>query len=624
MTELSSFLSTFTNVLLAAFGIGLLIFVHEAGHFLCARWIGARVEVFSLGFGPRLLGWRRGATDYRVSLVPLGGYVQVAGQDPGDRRYPASQCLWSKGTGQRMLFFSGGVVMNLLFALVAFPVVFHAGVDFVAPVVGAVAPGSAAWEIDLQPGDRILDVNGKRIYSFEVLAVEVALAGSRGVKLVVKRAADGREETLSVATHYNQASGTYDLGIDPATDGKPPTVQVRSDGPAYAAGLRNGDRLLRIDGQPGDLLAASQAMTTGKPVRFEAAGDDGTREVTVTPTLQSTKARPMIGVSPLAREVAGLRPGLPLLQRLDLRRGDLVLGVDGRALDAAGLRAATGGDLRIDVLRGEQLLRLTAPNVDADQLQSLCEHVALVAATGELTLDPRPDTPAARAGMLAGDRLLAIDGQPVDSWDQLSSMVKSSRPGAQLRFKLLRTTTAVLQGDPAACWDPRGIPLRADTVELQLQPESAMQYDFGMDVTVKKQLEQFRTDGFFAAMQASLVCSVDLIKQLCVTLKRMFTGDVAAKNLGGIITISRISYQNAAWGPSQLFYFLALLSINLAFINVLPIPVLDGGHLLFLLIERIKGSPVSTSVMNYSQILGLIFVLALVVFVTYNDILRIL
>jgi regulator of sigma E protease len=124
------------------------------------------------------------------------------------------------------------------------------------------------------------------------------------------------------------------------------------------------------------------------------------------------------------------------------------------------------------------------------------------------------------------------------------------------------------------------------------------------------------------AVKAGLVCSVDLIKQLYVTLKRLFTGDVSARNLGGIIQISRVSYAYAESGWARFVYFLALLSINLAFINILPIPVLDGGHLLFLLIERVKGSPVSPKVLSYSQILGLVFVVGLMVFVTYNDIVR--
>ncbi len=146
----------------------------------------------------------------------------------------------------------------------------------------------------------------------------------------------------------------------------------------------------------------------------------------------------------------------------------------------------------------------------------------------------------------------------------------------------------------------------------------------GLTPILESKRQLFQKESLGAAIGAGMVCSVDLIKQLYVTLKRILTGDVAARNLGGIITISRVTYQSAQWGAAYFFYFLALLSINLAFINVLPIPVLDGGHLLFVLIERIKGSPVSTTVLNYSQIMGLVFVLALIVFVTYNDILRLL
>jgi regulator of sigma E protease len=161
-------------------------------------------------------------------------------------------------------------------------------------------------------------------------------------------------------------------------------------------------------------------------------------------------------------------------------------------------------------------------------------------------------------------------------------------------------------------------------VSLLVQPQRRSTPDFGITTEIDQLRAEVRADGFGDALRLGWVCSLDLIKQLYVTLKRLLTGDVAAKNLGGIIQISRVTYHNARWGWSRLLYFLALLSINLAFINVLPIPVLDGGHLLFLLIERIKGSPVSTRVLSYSQVLGLVFVLALVVFVTYNDILRLL
>jgi regulator of sigma E protease len=135
---------------------------------------------------------------------------------------------------------------------------------------------------------------------------------------------------------------------------------------------------------------------------------------------------------------------------------------------------------------------------------------------------------------------------------------------------------------------------------------------------------EIRAESFGEAVKLGTVCSLDLIKQMYVTLKRLVTGEVGAKNLGGIIRISQVSYQAAQRGPSWFWYFLALLSVNLAFVNVLPIPVLDGGHLMFLLIEKVKGSPVSTKVFGYSQVIGLVFVLLLILFVTYNDILRLL
>jgi regulator of sigma E protease len=136
--------------------------------------------------------------------------------------------------------------------------------------------------------------------------------------------------------------------------------------------------------------------------------------------------------------------------------------------------------------------------------------------------------------------------------------------------------------------------------------------------------EEVRAGSFVEALQLGTAFSLDLIKQLYVTLKRMVTGDVGAKNLGGIIRIGQVSYEAAQRGPSWFFYLLAMLSLNLAFVNLLPIPVLDGGHLLFLLIEKVKGSPVSSRVFGYSQVVGLVFVLMLVLFVTYNDILRLL
>lgn len=605
-------MNDFGNGLLVALGIGLLIFVHELGHYLCARWIGAKVEVFSLGFGPRLLGFRRGPTDYRLSLIPLGGYVAVAGQDPNDHRLAGDGSLQHKSVGQRFLFFAGGVLMNLLFALVAFPIAFGSGVSFPAPVLGNVAHGSPAWEVGLRPGDRVVSVHGKAMYSFENLLVEIALSGGRPVPLVVER--DGASLALEVLPRYESADGLYSIGIEMALSREPATLLVEPDGPAAAAGLRDGDALVEVDGQPATPEGLAPERTregAAVAVRVRRVGADGVATevpATIQPTSRPAE-RALLGVEPLRRRVGGIRPGLPLVDRLGLQRDDVLLAVDDQPFTDQDLGAASPSPrLQLLVERGGTRTRLVADATAAERTQ-LRDHVALVPDFGNTALKPMEGGAAMEAGLRAGDRLLAIDGDPVANWRQLQDLVRAAGNRA-LRLRIERPTA--VQGAAES------------NLELTLSPRAPIQHDYGFTRQVERLRSDVRATSVLDAVKLGSVCALDLVKQLYVTTKRLLTGEVAASNLGGIIQISRVSYQNTQWGLPRFLYFLALLSINLAFVNVLPIPVLDGGHLTFLLIERIKGSPVSVRVFNYSQVLGLVLVLALVVFVTYNDILRLL
>lgn len=613
-----------TSVLLAAVGIGLLIFLHELGHFAAARAAGVQVLVFSIGFGPRLCGWYVGGTDFRLSLVPFGGYVMVAGQDPSDDRFPPEQCLWTKSVARRGLFWAGGILMNLLFALVVFPLVFHAGVSFSAPVVGTVQNGSPAWEAGLQSGDRIIKVGGKPMYSFENLGIEVALHGPRPLAIDIQDAA-GVARSLTVLPRFSEADGLSTLGITPAAARTPPTLVVDPAGPAAAAGLAAGDELLSLAGKAAageDVLAGMQAVAeaNGAAVEVKVRRGDQERNAQVAgrPTAEFTPWR--IGVTLQARRVAGLRPGSALLEALDLRRGDVVLGIDGRPFvgtDMAAL-AAGSGDAVLQVLRGSVRLELRAP-ADAAARAAAAERIALEP-DDSLRLAPLPGGPAEQAGLRAGDRLVSLDGREGLDWDGFRDAVENSA-GRTLRLVVDRPKPAV----EASFWSSATGDLGAgDRTTLQLAAERQPIFDYGFTPELQFLREEVKADDFGHALKLGAVCSLDMIKQLYVTLKRLVTGDVGAKNLGGIIRISQVSYQAAKRGPSWFWYFLALLSLNLGFVNLLPIPALDGGHLLFLLIERIKGSPVSTRVLGYSQVLGLVFVLLLVLFVTYNDILRLL
>ena len=133
----------------------------------------------------------------------------------------------------------------------------------------------------------------------------------------------------------------------------------------------------------------------------------------------------------------------------------------------------------------------------------------------------------------------------------------------------------------------------------------------------------FRADGPLDAIRVGLGTSWQFVKHTWLTLRGMLLAEISTKNIGGPIAIGQISYALAERGTSKLLYFLCLLSVNLAVINVLPIPVFDGGHLLFLVVEKLKGSPVSDRVFGYSQLVGVVLILSLMIFVTFNDLRRI-
>ena len=220
---------------------------------------------------------------------------------------------------------------------------------------------------------------------------------------------------------------------------------------------------------------------------------------------------------------------------------------------------------------------------------------------------------AAGGRLFEGDVLVSLDGVTLRDWEHLRATVREQ--GEKPLF------ATVLRPAPE---HRLGEAMSGAEVDLTIHPKRTPVADFGFTRSIPPLMNEVRAASFFEAIRVGTVCSLDLVKQLYVTMKRLITGEVGAKNLGGIIRISQVSYQAAQRGMSWFWYFLALLSVNLAFVNLLPIPVLDGGHLLFLLIERVKGSPVSGKVFGYSQVVGLVFVLLLVIFVTYNDILRLL
>ncbi|MGP0066846.1 MAG: site-2 protease family protein, partial [Isosphaeraceae bacterium] len=167
------------NILKVAVGLGFVIFIHELGHFLLAKWNGVKVEKFSIGFGSTIFGFRRGETEYVLAAIPLGGFVKMLGESPDDennkttdpRAYP------NQSVGARMAIISAGVIMNVFLGLACFVYAYGHGMDMIPAKVGAVASSSPAYEAGLQPGDEIVAIDGRRDISYSTLLLKVALSG---------------------------------------------------------------------------------------------------------------------------------------------------------------------------------------------------------------------------------------------------------------------------------------------------------------------------------------------------------------------------------------------------------------------------------------------------------------
>jgi membrane-associated protease RseP (regulator of RpoE activity) len=188
--------SSLKGVLGVVFGVGLLIFIHELGHFLAAKWAGVKVEVFSLGFGHRLAGFERGGTDYRISALPLGGYVRMLGQADDDPFQASTQDpadFRNKSPGKRFVILVAGVVMNLLLAAVGFVLAFGLGIEFTAAEIGAVDPGSPAARADLRPGDIILQADGTDVLGLNDLQTVVAVSNGEMTLTVLR---DGKSHQV--------------------------------------------------------------------------------------------------------------------------------------------------------------------------------------------------------------------------------------------------------------------------------------------------------------------------------------------------------------------------------------------------------------------------------------------
>jgi len=240
----------FVSILAFVFVLGIVVVVHEAGHFLAARALRAPVEVFSVGFGKRLWGFERGGTDYRISLFPLGGYVRIVGLGPDESMLEGSEEVELLPRWKRALILLAGPITNVVAAVVFLAAAFVIGVEIPVyfeqpPVAGWVEPGSPADQAGVAPGDLVLAVDGARIGSWRDLQMSLVTAGGRRLDVELER---GGERLVVLLTP--EKVSRYDLGytgLAPQLDAT--VVRLQAASPAERAGLQPGDRITAVSGE---------------------------------------------------------------------------------------------------------------------------------------------------------------------------------------------------------------------------------------------------------------------------------------------------------------------------------------------------------------------------------------
>jgi len=687
------------NVLLVLLGFGAVVIVHEFGHFVVAKSCGIKVEAFSLFMPPVLLGIQRlqdgirvrilpeifpgkgddsgrGAlgftlgrkgkpseTEYRIGLIPFGGFVKMLGQDDtaGVKATDDPRSYANKPPHIRAAVLAAGVVFNVISAVIIFMVAFLKGIDLPPAVVGGIISDSPAARAGLKEGDEIIEIGGKKEdLDFSNIAIAAALSG-RDEKVGMKvRHTNGNEETVSLIAAQLPDEPMRGFGIMAPVD---LTVARLSKGDANdllaKTGLLPGDRIVGVDGRPvaghwelgeivRDILKPAATLSVERP---GAQRQTKTVESKVSLSMPPAANRAVESESALSHvysmvprlriegvlaapqapaKDAGSAPQpagvtLPLGDannpgNASLQRGDVILAVgDVNNPTFKELRDIVAQykdkPLVVKVLRADGEGREKAVAVTVVPKQPKGSERVMIGV--ELVLDAEHAVVAksiaaeggpAKLDMPRGAAITAVDGQAVSSF-----------------YDVIREIARYPAGDRITL-DWRLDERTAGSVALTIGTGSeciTVKSTFTQEIPFDALRRTYKASGPVDAIVMGYRRTVMFVAQTYLTLKRLLGGLVSPKNLMGPVGIITFSYRIVSEQPLVYYvYFLGLISAVIAVFNFLPLPPLDGGLVLLLLVEKAKGSAMTERVQTIIAYAGWALILTLILYVTFNDIVR--
>ncbi|MDB5105318.1 MAG: putative rane-associated zinc metalloprotease [Fibrobacteres bacterium] len=297
--HLTGYWSLLYQVPVGLIGLSLMVFIHEFGHFAVAKWVGVKVHTFSIGFGKKLIKFKRGDTEYALSAIPFGGYVAMAGESPEDGGYGNTDEFRNKSIPARLAIAVAGPAANLAFAFVILFGLYLSGVQEPKTnmIVGTVEEGSAGAAAGIKPGDELLKLNGKPMVDWDVFMQDVAMEGGHPVPVEIRRA--GKDTIVSMTSEINQKFGIAFSGI--SGERVVEIDKVIPGRPAEGAGLKVNDRILSVEGiriPSATSLIELVNNSKGAQITFGLIRDGAKQEIQVTPVMDEGSKRFIVGIYP--------------------------------------------------------------------------------------------------------------------------------------------------------------------------------------------------------------------------------------------------------------------------------------------------------------------------------------